>query len=895
MIHRLRTFVLIAASPLAFAAIAAHAQESSSTTDAAPSTDTIVVTGIRGALENAEKFKRNSSVLVDGISADDIGAFPDESIADSLVRIPGLTANNNENGFAEVSIRGLGPDLANTTYNGRVLPSPRNNNRRLNLGELPTEGISRAYVQKTAAASTIEGGLGGTIGLESVHPLDTGRRGLSIVARGMTDDVSQDIKGVYGYKPWGYRGEVSYVGKLAPNLGVSFSYAHIQQTNAHPSTQLVDYKTRTLTPDADGDGYPDAVPNNAGINMGANNQRRDSVLAMVQWRPVESLTASLDGYYINGRDSSHPINFHAVNNATVKSQPTTYDAIDSIVRNYQGYTSLYQESVSIGHQTTRQIEGGFNLKYDNGGPISAILDLSYAQAKLSGHSIGATIKTRPNNPQMNAAGQIRPFGFDSTDAKNIIIDFGDQSADDYMLTAINENNPGLTDTAKAARLDFHYNRPLAFIGSMDFGMRVDDRIKDNNPNGNGYAFGGLKTNPALDASYLVDDDNPLGNAAHYLGGPAAVTFPLFDLDKLIALEDDPNAVFNEQTVNDYRGNSKITETTMALYYQANIKAGRRLTGNIGVRFFDTAESVDGYAVTATSEPTPMRVKNDYHFWLPSLNLRYAITHSLFARAALSKTLSRPQFSAMRIGSAIDFSTVQPNDTINRGNPDLKPYTSKNADLDLEWYPSKAMTLGVQGFYKAVTNFITDNNVDGTLTLPDGSTIPVTYHTQVNDPTVRHFYGFEVIARRDFDFLPGFLRHLGVRADYSHNWTDASQSFKSTDGTDVELKPNNFMSQIVNAQLYYSTRKLDFHIAYRYYSPYARENSNAYQSRPRGTLDLTGRVTLRRGVQLIGTIRNLTKTHIYNTLVDYRFPDAYGAPRNVIYPSRSFAIGIHARI
>lgn len=891
-----RASALLAASSLALAANIAHAQDATSAEKQRE--ENIIVTGTRGSLENAERQKRDSDVLIDGISADDIGALPDESIADSLVRIPGLTANDDENGFSEVSVRGLGPDLANTTYNGRILPSTRLDSRRLDLGDLPTEGVARAYVQKTSDAGTIEGGLGGTIGLESVHPLETRRRGFTLVARGMTDDVAQALKGVYGFKPWGYRTEASYVGKIADNFGIAASYAHVRQTNAAPSTQLVNPRTRTLTPDADGDGLFDIVAGNAGINMGAGTQVRDSVIATAQWRPVSSLTATLDGYYISNGGQSSPINFIATNNNTVPNQPTTYVAVDSLVRRYVGYTTLYQETVNISDQKSQQIQGGFNLKWDNGGPLQAAFDISWARAKVSGHNASAIIKTLPNNPKRTAAGQIRPFGYDTTDPHNIVLDFGTQAANDYMLTEIDENNPYLTDTAKAARLDFKYDRRLGFIGSMEFGLRADRRVKDNTPDGNAYTFGGLTTNPALDASYLIGKPYPLKDAAKWLGGATVWTLPIFDLDKLRAFETSPVAVYNNQRVNDVRGDSAVSEDTFAAYYQANIDAGP-LKGNIGLRWFKTNATIDGFALAnATATAVAQEVKHSYDYWLPSLNLRYALGDGLFLRLGLSKTVSRPIFSAVRIGSAIDYTTIVAGSTVTRGNPDLKPYTSKNADLSLEWYPGKAMSFAVQGFYKQVNNFITDDLIDGELETPSGTSIPVVFNTSVNDPTVRHFYGFEIIARRDFDFLPGVLSNLGVRFDYSHNWTDATQGYQTVDtattGTQIFLTPNNFTKETVNGQLYYSTRGFDLRFAYRYYSPYMRENSNGYQSRPGGTLDMTTSILLGRGFRLIGSVRNLTKTHIYSTQIDARYPDAYGIPRNVLYSGRQLTVGVRAQ-
>ena len=890
----IRASALLAASSLALAANIAHAQDASGDQSADKQREeSIIVTGTRGSLENAERQKRDSDVLIDGISADDIGALPDESIADSLVRIPGLTANDDENGFSEVSVRGLGPDLANTTYNGRILPSTRLDSRRLDLGDLPTEGVARAYVQKTSDAGTIEGGLGGTIGLESVHPLETRRRGLSLVARLTTDDVAQALDGVYGFQPWGYRTEASYIGKIADNFGIAASYAHVKQTNAAPSTQLVNPRTRTGL-DADHDGQLDIIAGNAGINMGAGTQVRDSVIATAQWRPVSSLTATLDGYYITNGGQSSPINFIAFSNDTVAAVPTVVSQ-DSLVRKYTGNTSLYQETVNISEQKSQQIQGGFNLKWDNGGPFKAAFDISWARAKVSGHNASAVIKTRPTNyPKPTAATQVRPFSYDTTDPHNITFDFGTQLPTDYMLTEIDENNPYLTDTAKAARLDFKYDRPLAFIGSMEFGLRADRRVKDNTPDGNAYTFGGLATNPALDAGYLISRPFPLQNAAQWLGGPSAGTVPIFDLDKLRAFETSAVASYNNQRVNDVRGDSTVTEDTYAAYYQANIDAGP-LKGNIGVRWFRTDVAVDGFAlVNATATAVPEQVKHSYDFLLPSLNLRYSLSRDLFLRLGLSKTVSRPIFSAVRIGSAIDFTKIVAGSTVTRGNPDLKPYTSKNVDLSVEWYPNKAMSFAVQGFYKQVDNFITDGSVAGELEMPDGSMVPVTFTTSVNDPTVRHFYGVEVIARRDFDFLPGILSNLGVRFDYSHNWTDATQDYQTVNGGRIFLTPNNFTKETINGQLYYSSRGFDLRFAYRYYSPYMRENSNGYQSRPGGTLDVTTSILLARGFRLIGSVRNLTKSNIYSTQVDSRFPDAYGIPRNVLYSGRQLTVGVRAQ-
>jgi hypothetical protein len=139
-----------------------------------------------------------------------------------------------------------------------------------------------------------------------------------------------------------------------------------------------------------------------------------------------------------------------------------------------------------------------------------------------------------------------------------------------------------------------------------------------------------------------------------------------------------------------------------------------------------------------------------------------------------------------------------------------------------------------------------------------------------------------------------LSNLGVRFDYSHNWTDATQDYQTVNGGRINLTPNNFTKETVNGQLYYTSRGFDLRFAYRYYSPYMRENSNGYQSRPGGTLDVTTSILLARGFRLIGSVRNLTKSKIYSTQVDARYPDAYGIPRNVLYSGRQLTVGVRAQ-
>ena len=161
----------------------AHAQ----TAQPAASTDAeVVVTGIRQSLQKAIELKRRNDDQVDAISAEDIGKLPDKNVADALQRLPGInttSAASGEGGFDEndrVSIRGTSPSLTQVTVDGHtistgdwfILDQFQTVGRSISFTLLPSEILSAAQVYKTQDASLLEGGVAGSIDLQTRKPLD---------------------------------------------------------------------------------------------------------------------------------------------------------------------------------------------------------------------------------------------------------------------------------------------------------------------------------------------------------------------------------------------------------------------------------------------------------------------------------------------------------------------------------------------------------------------------------------------------------------------------------------------------------------------------------------------------------------------------------------------------
>ena len=117
--------------------------------------DEIVVRGVRGSLLRSIDTKRDASTIVDAISAEELGKFPNRNVAEALANIPGVTVGRDGRGEGKsVTVRGLGEDFALTSLNGRILPTD-GPDRSFAFVVLSSEVFSGAEIQKAAQASKL--------------------------------------------------------------------------------------------------------------------------------------------------------------------------------------------------------------------------------------------------------------------------------------------------------------------------------------------------------------------------------------------------------------------------------------------------------------------------------------------------------------------------------------------------------------------------------------------------------------------------------------------------------------------------------------------------------------------------------------------------------------------
>src|ERR1044072_8914473 len=270
----------------------------------------VVVSGIRHSIETSIATKRETISVVEVVSSEDIGKLPDTSIADSIARLPGITAQRIEGRPAAISIRGLSEDYAGALLNGRQVVSS-GEGRSAEYDQFPSELVSQVIVYKTVDALVVGQGLSGTIDIRPLMPLSVNRRQIALSAR--VEENSNGALSSTGQGEYGKRFSASYVDQFADGtVGLSIGYAHLdspEQAKKFGSWGIGDYNgqwgsSATGVPHADGGSGDCFFGSNCALfpqgfesSGTSSKQLRDGAMAIVQFKPNDSFNSAVDLYY----------------------------------------------------------------------------------------------------------------------------------------------------------------------------------------------------------------------------------------------------------------------------------------------------------------------------------------------------------------------------------------------------------------------------------------------------------------------------------------------------------------------------------------------------------------------------------------------------------------------
>ncbi len=475
----------------------------------------VIVTGTRATIQSTIEIKRNAETIVDGLSATDIGDLPALSIGEALESITGAASHRENGGATEISIRGLGPFLSATTFNGRMATNGTGD-RSVNFSQFPSELMNKLAIYKTQDASLIEGGVAGLIELETLKPLDYGKRRFQFDVKGnynpdqknISDTMAGDI---------GHRATASYVDQIAlvggGEIGISLglqlsdiSQPEQEMRSSSPSGSslfacladndpLQGYSNTTGTNDdcednpagsgsngaydtsidpatgaAVDDGRPYAwAGSSRGFRQNDTNDKRESVFAAFQWQPNERLDINLDIQWSEReqKEDRYDLNFA---NMKRNTRGTTLDALEfqtnGVVTSWAGETDI-DSNGELFTRTEEYTGWGFNAEYDVTDRLVASIDISSSET--------TRIEQQASFRQQSQSRQDVTFtrtddgyvtwtieDFDITDPANF---------DDGLRVRI-DTDADRENTIEAARLDFNFNMDSGFVKSLDFGARV---------------------------------------------------------------------------------------------------------------------------------------------------------------------------------------------------------------------------------------------------------------------------------------------------------------------------------------------------------------------------------------------------------------------------------------
>jgi TonB-dependent receptor len=654
--------------------------------------------------------QQNSINLVNLVSSDQIGSFPDPNAAEATQRIPGIVVQRDQGEGRYVLIRGTEPRLSATTINGMRIGTTENTSRQIPLDTIPADLMGAIEVTKVLTPDMEADSIGGQVNLITKRAPASRHLALTL-ASGFNTLVKDDIKdynGTYGQRLFdnklGFIASGNFYQNNRGSQDLEGAYSNLILT----SLDLRDYVlTRTRKGGAWDVDYK-LAPGSGLFLRGLRTEYEDS-----------ELRHRLRDLISNGR-------------------------VERLLRDR--YHDSNQTAVSAGG--THTLPGSWLLSWV-GGYSRAVLDTPYRlestfrQTGVTFAPNTTTVAIDPSNIQANPQNQnLNSFNFIQNAIQN------DGGAE--------RNLSGRFDLSAPSRFGVKSG------GILKFGLNIRDENRTRDVNT-------ISQSPPSGATIkLLDNITPdYAPADNYLGGKYSEFGSAFpDVMKMRALSHGgtlPTVVSPTGDSGSYRAKERVTGG----YVMDEIYLGEHTTLLPGIRFeaTDTTYSAPQYILNASGAVqlrTIFAGQNDYLNVMPGIHLRHQLFHDTPLRISFSRTLARPNYSDLAPFVLQDPTAL----TVSKGNPNLKVTTSNNVDISLEHYFQNVGIASAGFFYKRLGDYIY------TTTLQQNIGSDLYRITQPVNGDTANLYGVELTLVRQLDFLPAPLRGFSTYANFTHVHSDA---------------------------------------------------------------------------------------------------------------------------
>jgi iron complex outermembrane receptor protein len=833
------------------------AKDSGSSNDGA--LEEVVVTGIRASLRESLETKRNASTIVDAITAEDVGKFPDKNVAEALQRVPGIVVNREFGEGERVNLRGTAANLTRTLLNGHALATADwfindqlNSTRSFNFLMLPSDIIGQVQVYKTPQADFEEGGIGGTIDIVTRNPLDmksmTAYGSLQAVYSELSEKTNPQASGLLSWK------------NDAGTIGILGAAVYQKRDIRRDGVEVLGYED--VNPGAGTTLFPSLI----GSALFQQERVRKGGNLGIQFRPTDELEANLTTLYSRFEADNINENYLAWGTRALADGGTLSNV--TMIDN----TAVAGRVASPGNGTT-----GFGVVYD------AIDRHAHTQTR----NIDLDTKYKPND-LLTLHFKVGYTDADGNTDSQPFVEFGAPAAFSYDLRGrspqvqfenINPNNPNdldlifgslhqikNTDEEKYAYADATQVVDWGVFKSVKVGAKYSDHDRETLFNATTYGgfFVPLNTTGCggpCSAAYFAGGGTP-GNFLSEISSPGTLS-SYWQVNRDVVNDTLFNAFSNTTGRIPYpQQQFAVTEKSYAGYAMGNFEM-ESWKGNVGVRLVRTEQTSSGAVISPGGSVTnafgnfdPITVERSYTDVLPSLNVAYNVQEDVIARFSVAKVMARPDFTDVAPRASLNIGAL----TGQTGNPNIDPYRANQADVSLEWYPDQNSVLAAGLYYKDIKSFVTDTVTTQTFPIQTGTPAATCAPTGTPDVfncpftvNIRSNGGGGTIKGAELSAARPIWGGFGVQANYTY--TDA----QADNGDPLQGTSKN----TYNLAGYFENTRFNARLAYTYRSDFfvTFDRSTQLNQKALESLDASASVNLTNNVALTFDAVNLTDDKI----------------------------------
>ncbi|WP_160173482.1 TonB-dependent receptor [Thalassotalea sp. ND16A] len=847
------------------------------------SIEKIEIYGIKDGLSKALLTKRAADSVLDSISAEGIGSFPDNNIAESIQRVPGVSITRAFGEGEFVSIRGFSPGLNLTMVNGQQLASSAfeletSMTRGFNFSLLPAELVQRIDVFKSPEARLAEGGIGGTVNVHTRKPLAQKKAMVAgSISSSYNDLTSSKDPKVFLMGSWKNDEET---------FGVLFSGDYQQRKLRRDAVEVLGYIQNDFYIDGELVGEDILYPRNIGSALFQQERIRNTIMVTLQWRPnnhwdvtLNAIDSRMDGDNTNNnllslqhslKTFNHPQN--AVSAVTIDEAINTATVI-----NWLDTDPAFRRELSIGtisrqsKLTTKATDlaiawhkGAWDIKAQIG------------HTKATGGSGFATFTAFATNGD---------FTTNITDGIGYT-DYGDidtVNPDNFTLNNFVQNDISNVQKQQFAQLDFEYQTHGDFITSVMFGAKYQDMSQQRNR---------LRTQ-----GFLTAEQRAL-TMSDIVGDNVSLT-PDDYLNDISNNAINNYVIPNNDTVINYVQNNdfdlrddifvswpyKIKEKLTALYVQANYYREINdivIRGNVGLRAAHAKTDTLNFS-NLVSQIDAAAGLYDYHGegestnFLPSANVAFDFDNDIILRLAAARVLSRPTYTDLASQLVL---SEEPIFQGQSGNADLEPFLADKLDISTELYYSDASSVSLAVFYYDIHSFVA-KRVAAVDVYDDGQLWDITRPYNADGG---HIKGAEFALLHNFASLPAPFDGLGVKLNYTYVESESTEVDPST-GDFLPLA--GLSKNTLNAVLFYSKDAWNARLAYNHRSDYFEQIEREF---PRFT-DSAGYLSAKLSYRLNNNVTVFIQGQNLSDTVKYRYIGVQARPFQTSNTGRIVSAGV----